>query len=95
MQQARLLIAGMKEYLSLFKEHKIGERTIDRVTKLMDKTMELKKKQAQLQAAAKAATAELKETTDQLGKEVRLGRNNVKTTVEIELWKAFGIHDKR
>jgi uncharacterized phage infection (PIP) family protein YhgE len=92
---ARILLAGMKKYLSHFKDKKIKKNVIDKIEQQTEIVMELKSKQARLQGELRETTAQLQKELKQLGVEVGIGRGIVKMDIDQSLWIAFGITVKK
>ncbi len=92
---AEVMISGLRKHLDKLSRRGIDETFIENIDTLKKDAVALNNEQESLKAQLKSKTDALNKTLSKLVKKVSEGRKIVKIDIDSELWKEFGIEDKR
>lgn len=95
MNAANVMISGLKEQLERASNRGLNEEFVNRMETLMNDSMKLDTEQETLKSKLKTKTAELNDKVDELTAMVEEAKKVIKLEFEPEMWKMFGISDKR
>jgi type II restriction/modification system DNA methylase subunit YeeA len=92
---AEVMISGLRKHLDKLSRRGIDEAFVESIDSLKKDAAALNNEQESLKARLNSKTDDLNKTLKELVKKVSESKKIVKLDIDSELWKEFGIEDKR
>lgn len=90
-----VMAVGLRDQLERISKRGLDEEFVNKLETLMNETAAIDSEQENLKSSLKKKTAELEAHVSEIGRMMDEAKKVVKLEFEPELWKKFGIADKR